>query len=116
MSTENALRMAIDGLLRRACRFVRWPLLCVAQFVALWMLCGGGGVGVTIKPMAATSRKGPTMTKKITLYSILATPFVFAACAALAYAQRGYFAFGGEYLALLLPLYVRFACAVVENA
>lgn len=56
------------------------------------------------------------MSRNITLFSIVATPFVFAACAALAYVQRGYFAFGGECFALLLPLYVRFACAVVENA
>jgi hypothetical protein len=37
---------------------------------------------------------------------MIIAPVLFVICSALAYAQRGYFAIGGEFGALLLPLYV----------
>lgn len=43
---------------------------------------------------------------RVLVLSILVTPIVYALLAVLAYQQRGYFAFGGECFAFLLPLYV----------
>lgn len=47
-------------------------------------------------------------------FSIVATPVLFAIMAALAYMQRGYFAFGGEIVAVLLPLFVFIALCVSD--
>lgn len=44
------------------------------------------------------------------------TPFIFLLCLAYAYWQRGYFAFGGEYVTLLVPFFVAFVCEVLGNA
>lgn len=37
--------------------------------------------------------------------SVLVMPIVYALLAALAYQQRGYFAFGGECVAILIPIF-----------
>lgn len=47
-------------------------------------------------------------------FSIVATPVFFAILAALAYMQRGYFAFGGEIVAILLPLFAFIALCVSD--
>ena len=51
---------------------------------------------------------------RIMAFSIVATPVLFAIMAALAYMQRGYFAFGGEIMAVLLPLFVFIALCVSD--
>lgn len=45
------------------------------------------------------------MSRKMVL-SCVAAVALFIVWSAMAYAQRGYFAFGGEYAAFLLPLFV----------
>ena len=60
---------------------------------------------VTQRP---THRKGPTMTKKqlhIFLWSFPAAVIVYALLAVWSYGQRGYFAFGGECMAVMIPFY-----------
>jgi hypothetical protein len=47
-----------------------------------------------------------TNDRRALLLSMILAPVLFVICSALAYAQRGYFAIGGEFGALLLPLYV----------
>lgn len=47
-------------------------------------------------------------------FSIVATPVLFAVLAVLAYMQRGYFAFGGEIVAILLPLFAFIALCVSD--
>ena len=51
---------------------------------------------------------------RIMAFSIVATPALFAVLAALAYMQRGYFAFGGEIMAVLLPLVAFIALCVSD--
>lgn len=61
--------------------------------------------------------RGLKMTERnfrILAFSIVATPALFAVLAALAYMQRGYFAFGGEIVAILLPLIVFIALCVSD--
>lgn len=51
---------------------------------------------------------------RIMAFSIVATPVLFAIMAALAYMQRGYFAFGSEIMAVLLPLVAFIALCVSD--
>lgn len=47
-------------------------------------------------------------------FSIVSTPVLFAVLAVLAYMQRGYFAIGGEIVAVPLPLLVFIALCVSD--
>lgn len=61
--------------------------------------------------------RGLKMTERyfrILAFSIVATPVLFAVLAVLAYMQRGYFAFGGEIAAILLPLFAFIALCVSD--
>lgn len=61
--------------------------------------------------------RGLKMTERyfrILAFSIVATPVLFAVLAVLAYMQRGYFAFGGEIMAVPLPLFVFIALCVSD--
>ena len=50
-------------------------------------------------------KKGHIMSKKMAM-SFVSAVVLFIVWSAMAYAQRGYFAVGGEYGAFLLPLFV----------
>lgn len=61
--------------------------------------------------------RGLKMTERyfrILAFSIVATPVLFAVLAVLAYMQRGYFALGGEIVAVVLPLLVLIALCVSD--
>lgn len=51
---------------------------------------------------------------RIMAFSIVATPVLFAVLAVLAYMQRGYFALGGEIVAVVLPLFAFIALCVSD--